>query len=67
MTDLKPCPFCGCTIIKCVEHIYGVVHHCKWCDATGPLEGVFNGVEQGWNTRTTLAAIKGGNDAKSDL
>ena len=59
MSDLKPCPFCGCTTIKRVEHIYGVVHHCNWCDATGPFEGVFDGVEQGWNTRATLAEIKG--------
>jgi Lar family restriction alleviation protein len=59
MSDLKPCPFCGCTTIKRIEHINGVVHHCDWCDATGPFEGVFDGVKQGWNTRATLAEIKG--------
>jgi len=54
MTKLKPCPFCGGTVLELIEPAtlqpaYYVA--CEKCDASGPMAKSQWGASRLWNTR----------------
>lgn len=57
MSDLLPCPFCGCTTIKTeVQDDLTRWHECDWCNAVGPVEQPDADPPEGWNIRAAAVA-----------
>lgn len=54
MTDLKRCPFCGSSDVKCMDDNVGCVR-CADCGARGPCFDVYT--EATWNDRQLHPAL----------
>ena len=51
MTELKPCPFCGCEDIYSSIHIVDAKILCPECGARGPSEHSIEDASNAWNSR----------------
>jgi Lar family restriction alleviation protein len=57
MSDLMPCPFCGCETVYVRSSITEIDVYCQDCTAVGPVYQVEEDAITAWNTRTVQALI----------
>ena len=64
---LKPCPFCGSTIVEMDDNAAPFFVVCLHCQASGPMYDSWNAAATAWNRRAakppkTALGARGGSD-----